>query len=91
MGIAAWVKILIALVSLALLINNANKVKEFISPTNSSVNVNVNPNPTVDKAKGVLDGFVDWLSSSTQINQYAIPNWMVLVIVIVVLFALFRR
>lgn len=89
MSVTAWIKILIALISLALLINNANKVKEFITPGNSTVNIGANP--TAQKGYGILDNFITWLSDETSINQYTIPNWAVLLGGIVFLFALFRR
>jgi len=84
-------KVFIALVSLALLLNNAKKVKEYIQPSQPVVNVTVGQPSLAEKAKSVSSDFLDWLGGSTQVGSHQIPNWGILLGGIVFLFALFRR
>jgi hypothetical protein len=86
MALTDWLQVILALVGIYLAILNANKVREFLSPSNSS-----QPNPITEKTSKALGNFADWISGETTVNSNRIPNWLVLLILIVFLFALFRR
>ena len=89
MGMAGWLQVLLALISIALVINNAQKIKEAI-PTIQVTNPLSN-NPTVESGKNMFSKFTDWLGKTTQISSYNVPNYWVLLGIIIFLFALFRR
>jgi len=88
MEIAGWVQVLLALISIALVLNNAQKIKESIPQITVT---NPLSNPTIESGKGIISRFTDWLGRTTQISSYNVPNYWVLLGIIIFLFALFRR
>jgi len=89
MEITGWLQVLLALIGIALVINNAQKIKEAIPQV--TVTNPLSNNPTVESGKNMFSKFTDWLGKTTQISSYNVPNYWVLLGIIIFLFALFRR
>lgn len=103
-GLAAWVKVLIALVSLVILINNREKiesaVKDYTPQPGNQPYIVVNPaqpaspnsEPSAtDKIKETINKAVDWIGGNTQFGNYQLPNWALLLGAIIFIGSMYRR
>lgn len=89
--IASWIQIGVAIIAILLVTSKGGEIKNWLQGQAERVT----DNPTVNKGKEAASGFMNWTSSSTSINSndksFSLPNWLVLLGIIIFLVIVFKR